>query len=49
LIGRYIDMTDVPDWDELPQRVFADQLELDFSTFVVSTGRRRARQFSSPG
>ena len=33
LISRYTDMADLPDWDELPQRVFADQVEWDFSTF----------------
>ena len=33
LIGRYADMPDTQDWDELPQSVFCDVFTADFSAF----------------
>lgn len=32
LLARYTDMPDLPDWDDLPKRVFADEVEWDFSS-----------------
>jgi hypothetical protein len=35
LLARYTDMPDLPDWDQLPLRVFADEVEWDFTSMGV--------------
>lgn len=38
LLARYTDEPDLPDWDELPQRVLADEVHWDFSSMGIPAG-----------
>ena len=38
LMGRYANMPDTKNWDELPQSVFCDEFTADFSAFGAPVG-----------